>query len=1084
MLKKLDDHDVQESSHLCLFISALNISKNNYNSNSISSLQKSKSESSLNELSETTHHHNIQLAQDINYKFKRDNRPYVHIKINNVFLYALLDTGASISIIGKELQLLWNSFKYENHQKKLEIRIANGDMMESMSMKNIPIFYDGNTKNIEFAFVPMVIYPLILGMNFFKEFNFGFCMMKEITDNKTSSDVNLCEISHIQSDMEEKIYFPPKAQQKLQKILSKFKYNDNGNLGCQKILKHSINTTNVNPIAQVQYSYNPKVMEQIHKVIDDWLMNDVIEKSMSSWRNPIVAVKKPDGSIRVCLDARKLNNVTKKDRLLTPNVFEAINSIPSDVKIFGRVDKNQAFLQTELEEKDREKTAFFIKGRGLFHFKRMPFGLTNSPATQTRLMIELFGDLSPYVLVYFDDIIIMARDINQFLNLLDIVAERLSSSNLTISRDKISLPLKRIQVLGHIIDEDGIHINYNRISCIKDWPQPTTKKELQRFLGFVNWYRRHVKNFSLISAPLTDLLKGKKYVWNKLAEFAFNNIKNILLTPPILRPPNWELPMILLCDASDIGVGAALTQIDKKGNEYVIEYYSCKLTELEKKYSPTEKECLAVIKAINHFRPYIELMELRIITDHYSLKYLMNMKVTSGRLARWILHLQPYVNCMEHRSGTLMKVPDALSRAPVMNVQDENFELMAMHVDDDYDKLITKISQNPKKYQGHIIKEKIIYAKIPYRRNNNNDDWRIIPHPQYRLDIINKAHEDTMHGGIETTLNKIQEQYFWKYMKNDIKKFLRCCFKCASVKSPNYCTRGPMKHCRVPKSCMEILSIDVKGALPAAGIQRYKYILVVMDLLSRYAWCKLLREVTTDKVIEFLETIFNEYHPPLQIIHDNASQFTSHKFKNFLNIHQIKSHNIPVYTPKNNPVERLNRSLSEALSLTLMDHPNNQKKWINYVPDIIKKLNRRRNEVTGMSPFEVFYGYKPYDDNDNTKQLLNQEHFDIMDKAYKKSIIRFNYNARQYNKKTNQKNICINDIIMIEKHNLSKASLSYNAKLDIKYVPALVIAFPYANAVTVRLPNSNTANYDVTEVKVIDVELQKIIFEIFDNFKI
>lgn len=1068
---------------MCLFVNALNITKNNQESHK---LRKSKSESSLMNLELTTNEgkYNVHMARDIDFKFKNDNRPYVKIKINNVIHTALLDSGASVSIIGKEYETLWNQFHDNNQTRKIKIRIANGDILESMSIKEIPIYYDGTIKLIEFAFVPMVVYPLILGMNFFNTFQFNFCISNNLNAHIQSNDLNLCELNEQEiNGIEEKLFIPHKIQIRLEKILKKFIYNDNGRLGCQKLIKHKINTGNQSPISQMQYNYNPKVMEQIHQVIDDWLQHDVIEKSMSCWRNPIVAVKKSDGNIRVCLDARKLNSVTKKDKLLTPNVFDALNSIPSDVKIFGRVDKNQAFLQTELEESDREKTAFFVKGRGLFHFKRMPFGLTNSPATQTRLMLEIFGDLSPYVLVYFDDIIIMGKDINQFLYLLEEVAKRLSKNNLTISRNKISLPLKRIQILGHIVEENGIRINYNRISCIKDWPQPANKKELQRFLGFVNWYRRHIKNFSLISAPLTDLLKGTKYQWNKMAEFAFDNLKQILLSPPILRQPNWNLPMILLCDASDIGVGAALTQIDEAGNEYVIEYYSAKLSSNEQKYSPTEKECLAVIKAINHFRPFIELMELRIVTDHYSLKYLLNMKVTSGRLARWILHLQPYVNCIEHRSGTLMKIPDALSRAPVMNVEDKNYELLSLQTMNDYENLMEKITADPTKYKSHFIKNDIIYTKIPYRRNSVNEDWRIVPNPLYRLQIIQEAHEETMHGGVESTLSKIQEQYFWKFMKDDVKKFTKCCFKCACIKAPNYKTSGQMKNCRIPKSCMEILSVDVKGPLPTAGKGKYKYILVVMDLLSRFAWIKMLNNVTTEKIVEFLEEIFTKFNPPKEIIHDNASQFTSNNFKKFLDTHKVKSHNIPVYTPKNNPVERYNRSLSEALSLSLMDSPENQKKWIASLPLIVHRLNRRRNEATGLTPYEVFYGMKPDDNNEDPVRKLNQQHDDIMQQAYKKSLIKFEYNANYYNSNKQQHKFAINDIVMVTKHNLSKAAIFYNSKLDVKYIPAIIIDVPYSNAVKVKFANNNIAIYDVSELKTISVELQEIISNLFEKFK-
>jgi len=242
MHKKLIGHNVPESSHLCLFINALNLSKDIHISKNLTTLHKSKSESSLNITSKESIgiKRNVQIAQDINYKFKSDNRPYVKIKIHNNVYNALLDSGASISIIGKDYENLWNRSDNVNHQRKIQIRIANGEMLESMSIKNLPIFYNNVKKHIEFAFVPMVVYPLILGMNFFNQFNFGFCVYNDINNAESKNDFNLCELSEDNSKRyEEKIYMSPKAQHKLDSILKKFKYNDNGNLGCQKLIKHS-----------------------------------------------------------------------------------------------------------------------------------------------------------------------------------------------------------------------------------------------------------------------------------------------------------------------------------------------------------------------------------------------------------------------------------------------------------------------------------------------------------------------------------------------------------------------------------------------------------------------------------------------------------------------------------------------------------------------------------------------------------------------------------------------------------------------------------------------------------------------------
>jgi len=387
-----------------------------------------------------------------------------------------------------------------------------------------------------------------------------------------------------------------------------------------------------------------------------------------------------------------------------------------------------------------------------------------------------------------------------------------------------------------------------------------------------------------------------------------------MISPPVLRPTRWDLPMTLLCDASDVGVGAALTQIDENDEEFVIEFYSAKLSDNEKKFSPTEKECLAVIKAIKHFRPYIELMDLRIITDHYSLKYLLSMNVTSGRLARWILFLQPYVNCISHRAGKLMKVPDALSRAPIMTAEDDEKIQEVLNIQTEnprksYENLLSKVKLHIHMIPHYRIDGNKLYVKVPFKRNKHNDDWRLYPHPEFHFDIIRQAHEDTIHSGIRNTINKIQEKFCWKRMSRDVRNFVKNCLKCALIKSPNYKLTGPMFCSRIPKRCMEVMSCDIKGPLPAAGVQRFKYIFVVMDLLSRYTWIKLLKDATSHKIIAFLKEVFQHNGFPDSLIHDNGKQFVSDLFMSFLDEYNINSVPTPIYCAKNNPTERFNRTL-------------------------------------------------------------------------------------------------------------------------------------------------------------------------------
>lgn len=996
-----------------------------------------------------------------------DKRPLIKIKIYNDEYQALLDTGASISVLGSGTEHLWHQSNSVSKQK-VDLKMPNGETVKQQAVKSIPIKFDEITKEINVVHSPAVLYPIIMGANFLQAFDLKICRLID-TDDTINDEIDCWTLN---TSSEEMLEVPYHLKRKLNELMKVFPFDDERKLGCQNILRHKIDTGDHDPIIQHQYSYNIKVLEKIHVVIDDWLEQGVIEKSTSSWRNPIVVVKKQDGNIRVCLDARKLNSITKRDRLLTPNVFEALSSIPSDVKIFGRLDKNQAFLQTRLADEDKEKTAFFIKGRGLFHFLRMPFGLANAPATQTRLMLEIFGELEPYVLVYFDDIIVMGKDYEHYLELLKKVAFKLKHFNLTVSRDKMNLMLKNIKILGHIVSADGIKADPTKTDAINKWPTPTTKKELQRFIGMCNWYRRHIKDFSTIASPMTELLKSKKFSWTKNANESFQNLKHVMLSPPILRPPRWDSPMIIQCDASNEGIGAALTQIDEKGDEFVIEYFSAKLTDSERKFSPTEKECLAVIKAIKHFRPYIELMELKIITDHYSLKYLLNMTVTAGRLARWILFLQPYVNCIQHRPGRLMKVADALSRAPIMNAEeDKNNEIFTMDVSvGEFDKLMTKIKNHPNKLPNYRIEGNKIFFKT-----NFDDDWRPVPRPEYRDDIIRHNHEECVHGGIKCTLAKIREKWYWKNMRRDVRKWVLNCYKCACIKAPNKKLSGPMLKTRIPQKCMEILSVDIKGPFPPAGIRRYKYLVVVIDLLSRYSWVKMFNDVTSLRIIKVLEDIFEDFGRPRDLIHDNGKQFTSKLFKDFVQHNGITSANTPIYCAKNNPVERFNRTLGESLKLYLLDVPLNQTLWYKYVDEIVDKLNNRMNEATGYPPVVVMFGPNAKIENNKLIRSLDVEHLKIMENAYKNSLMKFKWNQKAYNRDKVCREINEGDVVMTSVHKLSNAFKKYNRKLAETFEPALVLEKMYNNAYRIMLQNRRTVVADVADLKEVANGLQAVI---------
>ena len=1015
----------------------------------------------------------------------------IKVLIFNIERIALLDTGAEICVLGKGAEDIVEKMSSLPIHKKINVRTAGGELHAGI-VKKIPIQYDNEERKIQVVYSPTITVPIALGMNFYNAFNFKICQeVRESNFNALNNNDMKCH------DIEEKIDTDKKTTIKIEDehtlsqmentlvrdAMNRFNFSDGDKLGCQKILQHKIDTGDSPPVYCLPYRYNPTVTTKIQEIINRWLEQDVIEPSTSDWRLPIVVVTKPDKSLRLCLDARKLNAITKKDCHTPPNVIHKIDELPQKAKYFIRLDLNEAFLQTQLNSEDRRKTAFSIPNIGEFQFIRMPFGLVNSPATQSRLMELIFHDnKSPYIVHYLDDVIIMGTSINHLVDNVKIVAYLLNKYGLTVSRKKTSKVLKRIRILGHVVDSDGIHTDPQKIKALTEWSRPKTGKELQQFLGFANWYRRFIKNYALVAAPLYEISKKKvinETLWTSERDKCFTLIKELMSKSPVLRTPNWLLGMTIQADACDKGIGAVLTQQDEIG-EYVIEFYSYKLSTREQKYSPTEKEMLAVIKAIRHFRYYIEFNELKIFTDHHALQYLLNMKVMNGRLARWILELQPYVNNIKHRAGKEMVVADALSRANINN--------NLCHINESptwYEDFLEELSENPDNYPQYYVECNNIFRKIPWKRNELDDDYKRLPHPSEMTSLILEAHEKTQHSGVASTYYELKKKLWWPEMRNDIKKELNNCIRCQAVKHPNYIRTAPMGKFRIPRDTMDTLSIDIKGTLPVACRHKYRNIITVIDTFSRYAWAKKVSNVTSEKIINFLTEIFNEQNKiPRKIYHDNGTVFCSKDFKQFLTTNQIKSYPTPIYHPQANTVERFNRSLTEAIRMELSTNVEAQHRWATQLKDMMWKLNSRMNHVTQYSPYEVMYGRQPDPVKHGMPPLNDSRHQVIKQTAYKRSLLRFLQNKKQFNERALHREFKIGEIIMIKSFHLSSAEKNTTGKLYPPYEVGKIIGKSETYIYTILRTDGKVQRMNLKHLKGISNSLQDNLSYLFDDFPI
>lgn len=355
------------------------------------------------------------------------------------------------------------------------------------------------------------------------------------------------------------------------------------------------------------------------KEIDRMLGLGVIEYSNSSWSSPIRLVIKPN-KVRLCLDARKVNNVTKKDAYPLPSIEGIFSRLPK-ANIITKLDLKDAYWQIPLDDESKPLTAFTVPGKPLYQFTVMPFGLCNAPQTMCRLMDDLIPpDLKDRVFGYLDDLIIVSENFVDHLSVLVRISQQFRKANITLNIAKSKFCVKKVKYLGYIIGEGGIITDPEKVSAIREWPVPKNIKQVRGFLGLAGWYRRFIKNFSSLVFPISETLSTKKkFVWTTEAQAAFENIKEVLSSAPVLSNPNFEKKFYVHCDASDIGIGAVLVQLDENNEEKPIAFMSKKLNSAQRNYSVTERECLAAIEAIQKFRCYLELQEFEVITDHSSL---------------------------------------------------------------------------------------------------------------------------------------------------------------------------------------------------------------------------------------------------------------------------------------------------------------------------------------------------------------------------------------------------------------------------------------------------------------------------------
>lgn len=429
--------------------------------------------------------------------------------------------------------------------------------------------------------------------------------------------------------------------------------------------EHSIQLTTAEPIRGKAYPLPHAMRENLDKEIDAMLDLNVIESSTAAYASPVVMVKKPDGSIRVCVDYRKLNRVTIFDPEPMPNVEEIFAKL-ADSRYFSKFDLSKGYWQVPMKDEDKDLTTF-ICHRGLFRFRVMPFGLVNAPATFSRIMRRLLRE-SQGLHNYLDDVLAHDKTWKTHLDTLRDFFTRVRNAKLTLRPSKCEIGAPEVPFLGFQVREGEIHPQAGTVEKILQAPRPETKKQMRAFLGLAGFYRKFVPNFATVAAPLTDLVRKRatnELSWNEAQMKAFEELKRRVANPPILALADLSRVFILQTDASNTGIGAVLLQEDSEGIKRPISFASRKLLPRESRYSTIERECLAIVWAITKFQEYLYGVEFILETDHQPLQYLGHAQYQNGRLMRWALSLQPYRFVLRAIRGKDNVGADFLSRRPI-----------------------------------------------------------------------------------------------------------------------------------------------------------------------------------------------------------------------------------------------------------------------------------------------------------------------------------------------------------------------------------------------------------------------------------
>jgi len=926
--------------------------------------------------------------------------------VNNVPAYVLFDSGATVSFIASSFVSKAN-LSVSSPVRSFISLPSGEDFVCHREFKEVPVVICGSELRADLKEFPMIEFDVILGMDWLSRYHAAvFCRDQKIVlrgpkGNRISySGITLKKGVKVVSAMKMRKFRRKgdtvflcrvkdlSSEEQLEEIPVVREYPDVFPEELPGIPPERDVAFNIDllpgtaPISKAPYRMAPSELQELKTQLQELIDKGFIRPSVSPWGAPVLFVKKKDGSMRLCIDYRELNKVTIKNKYPLPRIEDLFDQLKG-AGVFSKIDLRSGYHQIPVKEEDIPKTAFRTR-YGHYEFEVMPFGLTNAPAVFMDQMNRTFHEyLDSCVVVFIDDILVYSKDEAEHEKHLRLVLDVLRKQKWFAKLSNCEFWLKEVAFLGHVINKEGVKVDPEKIKAVVEWESPKNVSEVRSFLGLAGYYRRFVKDFSMIAQPMTKLMrKDHKFKWTDECEDAFQKLKRSLTSAPVLTLPTEGVEFEVYSDASASGLGCVLMQQGK-----VIAYASRQLRTHEKNYPTHDLELAAVVFALKLWRHYLYGVPCKVFTDHKSLKYIFTQRDLNMRQRRWLELIKDYDLSLDYCEGKANKVADALSRKgkqvlaaarAVPKDLSEEFQKLNVEVvpQGHVDLCLCAMSAEPDLYQELRDKQivdvkltKIREALAAGRAENFSvgadgglkfmGRWCVPDDAELKGKILKEAHNTpySVHPGGDKLYKDLKVNFWWPGMKKEVAEFVARCLVCQKVKIEHQRPGGLLQPLPIPEWKFDSVSMDFVTGLPVAA-GGLNAVWVIVDRLTKVArFIPMKNTWSMEKLADaYANEIIRLHGVPKDIVSDRDPRFLSHFWRALQEAFgtQLKL-STAFHAATDGQTERTIQTLEDMLRACALEF---QQSWVKSLNLVEFSYNNSFHASIGMAPYEALYGRK------------------------------------------------------------------------------------------------------------------------------